>query len=83
MKRLRKRDQPRDETIGKAVDEAIEEGGGPTSMGQYLGRSRSSVIEWQQTGRVPVEHVIKIEKATGVPRWRLRPDVYPPEEYGK
>ncbi len=80
-KRVRRRDQPRDETIGAAVDEAIEAAGGPTALGKYLARSRSSVIEWQQTAQVPVVLVLPIEKLTGVPRWRLRPDVYPPEEY--
>jgi DNA-binding transcriptional regulator YdaS (Cro superfamily) len=27
---------------------------------------------------IPVEHVIKVERITGIPREQLRPDIYPP-----
>jgi DNA-binding transcriptional regulator YdaS (Cro superfamily) len=33
-----------------------------------------SVSDWE---RVPAERVLAVEKATGIPRWELRPDLYP------
>lgn len=35
-------------------------------------------------GRKVSHHLAqRLEKATGVPRYELRPDIYPPEEYKK
>jgi DNA-binding transcriptional regulator YdaS (Cro superfamily) len=36
-----------------------------------------SVSDWK---RVPAERVLAVEKATGIPRWELRPDLYPRED---
>jgi DNA-binding transcriptional regulator YdaS (Cro superfamily) len=34
-----------------------------------------AVSQWK---RVPAERVLDVERATGVPRHELRPDIYPP-----
>ena len=34
------------------------------------------MVRWRQRGRVPADRVVAIEAATGVPRHRLRPDLY-------
>ncbi len=59
--------------------EAIQIAGGPSALSRTLGISDEAVTQWQQ---VPALRVIQVEKATGgrVPRTRLRPDLYPPEE---
>jgi DNA-binding transcriptional regulator YdaS (Cro superfamily) len=36
-----------------------------------------ALSQWQ---RIPVEHVLKIERYTGVSRHDMRPDIYPREE---
>ncbi len=41
-----------------------------------LGFSSSAPSKWKQ---VPAEYVITIEEATGMPRDRLRPDLYAPK----
>ena len=42
---------------------------------------RSNVVYWSRVGRIPPERVLAIEHVTGVPRYELRPDIYPPHEY--
>lgn len=34
-----------------------------------------AISQWKQ---VPAERVLDVERATGVPRHELRPDIYPP-----
>jgi len=47
--------------------------GGPSRVARMVGVSRSAVSQWS---RIPIEHVLAIEAATGIPREELRPDVY-------
>jgi DNA-binding transcriptional regulator YdaS (Cro superfamily) len=44
-------------------------------VARALGVTRGAVTKWQQ---VPAERVLAVEKATGIPRERLRPDLYKP-----
>lgn len=65
-------------TIG--LEKAIIEAGGQVALATLLGIRQSHISNWKNRGkRVPAEWVIKIEKATGVPRHELRPDLYPVE----
>ena len=58
------------------------ERGGPgysqQTLADELGVRQASVSRWVY-GRVPAERVLAVEAATGVPRQKLRPDLYPPE----
>lgn len=38
-----------------------------------LGLTRAAVVKWQQ---VPAERVVQIERITGIPREKLRPDLF-------
>jgi DNA-binding transcriptional regulator YdaS (Cro superfamily) len=59
----------------KAKEQAIKNAGGGAALARLLGlRSRQAVYMWD---RVPAEHVLKIERITGVARHKLRPDLYP------
>jgi DNA-binding transcriptional regulator YdaS (Cro superfamily) len=40
-----------------------------------LGVTRAAVAKWE---RVPAERVVHIEKITGIPREKLRPDLFEP-----
>jgi DNA-binding transcriptional regulator YdaS (Cro superfamily) len=64
---------PRDPVI----DEAISLAGGPESLTRTLGIKVPAIYSWK---KVPARRVLAIERATGIPRTRLRPDLYPPEE---
>jgi DNA-binding transcriptional regulator YdaS (Cro superfamily) len=37
--------------------------------------NKSQVTRWNQS-RVPVERIVQIEEVTGIPRQKLRPDVF-------
>lgn len=56
---------------------AITAAGGLSAIARICGISVPAVSQWR---RIPVERVLKIEKATGIPREALRPDIYPPEK---
>ncbi len=63
---------PRPEVV--AFAEAKKAAGGAKALAIGLGIIPSSVGGWK---RVPAERVLQVEKLTKVPRWRLRPDIYP------
>ena len=53
---------------------AIEKAGGTSEMAKRLGISSQAISQWT---RVPVNRVLAVEALTQVPRYELRPDVYP------
>jgi DNA-binding transcriptional regulator YdaS (Cro superfamily) len=56
------------------VETAASKVGGLVALARKLGISHQSFYSWR---RIPAERVIEIEKATGIPRQQLRPDLYP------
>lgn len=58
------------------MDEALAAVGGLEAFQQRLGIARRTVFLWKQHG-VPAERAPQVEAATGVPRHRLRPDLWP------
>lgn len=59
-----------------ALDEAKQAVRGNTGLSRALntGITPQAIAQWKH---VPAERVLDVEKATGVPRHRLRPDLYP------
>lgn len=45
------------------------------------GLRQNNICKWVQLGRVPGKWVLLVEQVSGVPCWRLRPDLYPPERF--
>lgn len=60
---------------------ACETAGGQSILARAIGKTQGHLSKWVERGYIPAESVIAIEKATGIPRHQLRPDVYPPSEY--
>lgn len=60
----------------EGLHEAIRAAGGVSQLAGKIGISQPSVSNWI---KVPAERVISVEKATGVPRTKLRPDLYDEE----
>lgn len=62
---------------------AVEAAGSQTELARRIGVTQMHVWNWlnRSKGKVPGEYVIAIEKATGVPRHELRPDIYPIEDF--
>lgn len=63
-----------------ALAAACEAVGGEARLGAMLGKSRSHVTTWKRRGMIPAEMAIPIERASGIPRTVIRPDLYPTEE---
>ena len=65
-------------TEQEALAEAIESAGSQKALGRICGRSQPNVWFWlHRARRIPAEHVLTVEAATGVSRHLLRPDIYP------
>ena len=45
-------------------------------MAAAFGVNKSTVLRWEM-GRVPADRVLDVERATGISRHELRPDLYP------
>jgi len=66
-------------TASSTIQKAIDAAGNSFALGDMLGVSASKVRMWKSRCSVPPQYVIAIEKATGVSRHELRPDIYPKE----
>jgi DNA-binding transcriptional regulator YdaS (Cro superfamily) len=53
--------------------EAIRRAGGATKLASLLPVTPQAVSQWS---RVPPEHVLIVEQASGVSRHQLRPDIF-------
>jgi DNA-binding transcriptional regulator YdaS (Cro superfamily) len=52
---------------------AIEAAGGIRALARALGLAHPSVLRWTE---VPTRYLLQIEQITGVPREKLRPELY-------
>lgn len=59
------------------LDRAAAIAGSWTKLAGYIGVTPQAVSQWK---RVPPSRVLAVERATGVSRHDLRPDLYPREE---
>jgi post-segregation antitoxin (ccd killing protein) len=64
------------ESLANGVAEAVAAAGGVARLAKLLGLSHPSLIRWQRNGRIPIDRVASVEAATGIPRHRLRPDIF-------
>jgi DNA-binding transcriptional regulator YdaS (Cro superfamily) len=58
-----------------ALNEAIEKGGGIVKLAKTLDVTISAIQQWRTRG-LPAKRAKPLEKASGVSRTRLRPDIY-------
>ena len=65
------------ETPQQALESAVSLAGGFTALGRKLGISGEAIMQWDM---VPPRRVLEVEKVTGISRFLLRPDIYPPQE---
>jgi DNA-binding transcriptional regulator YdaS (Cro superfamily) len=59
------------------ICKAAKAAGGQSALARLLKVTPQAVQKMCASGRVPAERVLEIEKATGVSRHDLRPDLYP------
>lgn len=55
------------------IEKAAKAAGTIAALARKIGVTRSAIHQWRQ---IPAGRVIEIERATGVPRNELRPDLY-------
>ena len=60
--------------LKQLAEQAIGAAGGGAALGRALKLKRQAVYQWK---RVPSHQVLEVERITGLPRHRLRPDLYP------
>jgi len=62
----------------EALELARDIAGGQAALARICRKTQPTVWKWFQTSkRLPAEHVLDVEAATGVDRRLLRPDIYP------
>lgn len=60
---------------------AVERVGGQSATARICGKAQPTVWKWLQSSKkLPAEHVLDMEAASGVSRHLLRPDIYPCED---
>lgn len=64
--------------MDNVLDRLREKPGAVVNLARALNITSQAVSQWS---RVPAERVLDVERATGIPRHDLRPDLYPlPQE---
>ena len=66
----------------RVLDQAIAAMGSQTALAKAIGKSQGHISKWLERNYVPAESVLAIEKATGIPRQKIRPDLYPDAQPG-
>lgn len=66
-------------TPKQALIRAIDEAGSQVKLAELIGTAQQNISYDLRVGRSSHSLVLKIEKATGVPKEQLRPDLYPAE----
>jgi DNA-binding transcriptional regulator YdaS (Cro superfamily) len=62
----------------EALEIAVKRAGSQAKMAELCGVSQTAVWKWLQSSkRLPAEHILAVERATGVSRHDLRPDIHP------
>jgi DNA-binding transcriptional regulator YdaS (Cro superfamily) len=52
---------------------AFQAAGGIRPLARKLGISMAAVWKWT---RIPADRIVEVERVTGIPREKLRPDLY-------
>lgn len=58
------------------IEKAILKAGGQVKFSQLVGVTQGAVSYWKRGGSISPKSAKLIEKATGIPRATLRPDIF-------
>ncbi|WP_366522389.1 transcriptional regulator [Flagellatimonas centrodinii] len=60
------------------IERAIVAAGGPSSLARSVGVSTQVVCNWRARGQVSDDKALDVERATGISRHELRPNIFGP-----
>lgn len=67
-----------EQTLSTPLAAAVRAAGSQSAFGRVIKRSQSTIYQWLLDDKpLPGEYVLTVEGATGIPRTKLRPDLYP------
>ena len=55
---------------------AIQAAGSQKELGELLGITQQAVAKWADAGAIPPRRVLDVERATGISRHQLAPEVF-------
>jgi hypothetical protein len=61
------------DALAPKIRKCVLAAGGMKAFCKAVGRSRQAIYLWDD---IPAELVVKAEKITGIPREKIRPDLY-------
>lgn len=62
------------------IERAIKICGSQAKLAEKIGRSQQIISYWKLQQTIPADEVPAVEKATGISRHELRPDIFGPRE---
>ena len=68
--------------MSSILQRAVDLAGGQTALAKRIGKTQGHISKWLQRDFIPPDVVLSIERATGISRHELRPDLYPAGEIG-
>jgi hypothetical protein len=68
------RGRPRTKKLPPGLMQAVEAVGSQVELARRIGVVQSAIHKWAT--RIPADRVLDIERASGIPREKLRPDLY-------
>ena len=63
-------------TSQEILDEAVKRVGSKAQLARICGISSTAICRWFKRGQIPADRCKAVEKATGINRKRLRPDIF-------
>lgn len=58
------------------IEKAVSLAGSQSELARRVGVRQGYIWKWLRAGKPPAERVLAIEKATGISRHELRPDIF-------
>lgn len=71
---------PLEQVINWFQERCERKNGGRSALARYLNVAPGAITYWEHKGRIPKAHVQLIARKTGIPKSKLRPDLWQKDE---
>lgn len=72
---------PDGQIMAEALADAIRVRGSQSALAEAIGITQAAISHMVKKGFASAEYALPMSQVTGVPAWKLRPDLYPPEMF--